>query len=54
MKRLLVHVFLGLLFLSGTVYITLLGLEKQTLHGQTILVPDLKSYSIFEVEDKQP
>jgi len=51
MKRLLVHVFLGLLFLSGTVYITLLGLEKQTLHGQTILVPDLKSYSIFEVED---
>ncbi len=51
MKRLVVHLCLGLLFLSGVIYAALQGLEKITLHGQTILVPNLSSYSIYEVED---
>ena len=51
MKRLFVHLCLGLMFLSGVIYASLQGLDKMTLHGQTILVPNLSSYSIYEVED---
>ena len=51
MKRLFVHLCLGLVLLSGVIYGSLVGLEKLTLHGDTILVPNLSSYSIYEVED---
>ncbi len=51
MKRLFVHLCLGLLFLSGAIYASLVSLEKLTLHGDTILVPNLSSYSIYEVAD---
>ena len=51
MKRLFVHLCLGFVLLSGVIYGSLVGLEKLTLHGDTILVPNLSSYSIFEVED---
>ncbi|MEZ7838321.1 MAG: PASTA domain-containing protein [Flavobacteriales bacterium] len=51
MKRLFVHLCLGLILLSGVIYVSLQGLEKLTLHGDTILVPNLSSYSIYEVED---
>tara|TARA_B100000795_G_scaffold24168_1_gene16139 strand:- start:1465 stop:2280 length:816 start_codon:yes stop_codon:yes gene_type:complete len=51
MKRIFVHLCLGLLLLTGVIYGSLQGLEKLTLHGDTILVPNLSSYSIYEVED---
>jgi beta-lactam-binding protein with PASTA domain len=51
MKRLFVHFCLGLLILTGVIYGSLKALDKMTLHGETILVPNLSSYSIYEVED---
>lgn len=51
MKRILIHLCLGLLVLGTVVYASLQSLEKMTMHGQTILVPDMRSYSISEVED---
>ena len=51
MKRILVHFCLGILILSGVIYASLQALDKMTLHGETILVPNLSSYSIYEVED---
>ena len=52
MKRILVHFCLGILILSGIIYASLQALDKMTLHGATILVPNLSSYSIYEVEDQ--
>ena len=51
MKRIIVHFCIGMLLLSGVIYASLEALDKMTLHGETILVPNLSSYSIFEVED---
>ena len=51
MKRIIVHICLGLLFLSGVVYGALQGLDSMTRHGETILVPDMRSFSIYEVDD---
>ena len=51
MKRIIVHICLGLLVLVGVIYTALQGLDKMTRHGETILVPDMRSFSIYEVED---
>lgn len=51
MKRILLHISLGVLLLASVVYVSLQSLEKMTLHGQSILVPDMRSFSISEVED---
>lgn len=51
MKRILVHICLGLFLLVALVYAALQGLEKMTRHGESILVPDMRSFSIYEVED---
>jgi len=51
MKRIIKHFVLGVLLLVGVIYFALDGLERVTLHGQTIEVPNLKSYSIYEVQD---
>ena len=51
MKRIIVHLFLGVFVLTALVYVSLRELEKLTMHGESILVPDLRSFSIYEVED---
>ena len=51
MKRIIVHICLGILVFLGVVYAALQGLDKMTLHGESILVPDMHSFSIYEVED---
>ena len=51
MKRIVFHICSGLSVLSALIYFSLQSLDSITLHGQDILVPDLKSFSIYEVED---
>lgn len=51
MKRLLLHVFLGFILLFSFVYLSLQSISEMTMHGESILVPDLRSFSISEVED---
>lgn len=51
MKRIILHISSGLLFLALVVYFSLQTLDKMTLHGQSIKVPDMRSFSISEVED---
>ena len=51
MKRIIVHICLGIVLLLGVVYAALQALDKMTMHGESILVPDIRSFSIFEVED---
>ena len=51
MKRLLLHVFLGFFILFSFVYLALHSINQITMHGESILVPDLRSFSISEVED---
>ena len=51
MKRLLHHVFLGFIILFSFVYLALHSISQITMHGESILVPDLRSFSISEVED---
>ena len=51
MKRIIVHICLGIVLLLGVVYTALQALDKMTMHGESILVPDIRSFSIFEVED---
>ena len=51
MKRLLLHVFLGFIMLFSFVYLALDSISEITMHGESILVPDLRSFSISEVED---
>ena len=51
MKRIIFHFTLGIFGLLILVYASLRVLDKMTLHGESILVPDMRSYSIYEVED---
>jgi beta-lactam-binding protein with PASTA domain len=51
MKRVIFHICLGLSVFYALIYLSLQSLDSITLHGQDILVPDLKSFSIYEVED---
>lgn len=51
MKRILMHIFLGCIVLLGFVYIALQSISEMTMHGNSILVPDLRSFSISEVKD---
>lgn len=51
MRRIVVHICLGIFLLLGVVFAALQGLDKMTLHGESILVPDIRSFSIYEVED---
>ena len=51
MKRLFLHVFLGFIILFSFVYFALQSISEMTMHGESILVPDLRSFSISEVED---
>ena len=51
MKRVVFHLSLGMSFLYTFIYFSLKSLDSITLHGQDILVPDLKSFSLYEVED---
>ena len=51
MKRLLLHVFLGFIVLFSFVYFALQSISEMTMHGESILVPDLRSFSLSEVED---
>ena len=51
MKRLLLHVFLGFTILFSFVYLALQSINEMTMHGESILVPDLRSFSISEVKD---
>jgi len=51
MKRILIHLSLGIILLFSLVYFSLQRLEKMTLHGKSILIPDMRSFSISEVED---
>ena len=51
MKRIIVHLFLGVFVLVTLVYGSLRILDKMTMHGESILVPDIRSFSIYEVED---
>ena len=51
MKRLFLHVFLGFTILFSFVYLALQSISEMTMHGESILVPDLRSFSISEVED---
>ena len=51
MKRLLLHIFFGFIILFSFVYLSLYSISEITMHGETILVPNLRSFSISEVED---
>ena len=51
MKRLFLHAFLGFTILFSFVYLALHSISEITMHGESILVPDLRSFSISEVED---
>ena len=51
MKRLFLNVFLGFIILFSFVYLALHSISEITMHGESILVPDLRSFSISEVED---
>ena len=51
MKRLFLHVFLGFIILFSFVYFALQSISEMTMHGESILVPDLRSFSISEVDD---
>jgi beta-lactam-binding protein with PASTA domain len=50
-KWFVVNILLAVVLLILGMYATLGLLEKVTLHGQTIKVPDLKSYSLDEVDE---
>lgn len=51
MKRLFLHVFLGFIILFSFVYFALQSISEITMHGESILLPDLRSFSISEVKD---
>ena len=51
MKRIVFHFLSGIILFFGFIYSALLFLDHITLHNETILVPNLKSFSIHEVED---
>ena len=50
MKRLLLHIFFGFIILFSFVYLSLYSISEITMHGETILVPNLRSFSISEVD----
>lgn len=51
MKRIFIHISLGVLLIVIVVFTALRSLENMTMHGESILVPDMRSFSINEVED---
>ena len=51
MKAIIKHILVIAVLLSGAVYFALQSMHSYTRHDETIQVPDLRSYSISEVED---